>query len=133
MKKNDWKINLAQFLIDSASKPFKWGDFDCVLFSADGVLAQTGVDLAAEYRNTYSTKKEAYSLIEKKWNGDLHLTVSQNLPIREGTPQVGDVVVLDRPEGFVCGLYTGYYVACISLKGRYDVSLDKNSIVYAVD
>lgn len=133
MKKQNWKLELSQFLIDSSSKPFKWGEFDCVLFAADCVMVQTGIDLASDYRGSYSTKRQAYELIKSKWDGDFNSMLLEHLQLRKGAPNVGDIVVLDRKEGFVCGLYTGSYVTCVSLKGRYDVPLDQNSKVYNVD
>jgi hypothetical protein len=43
--------------------PFAWGTHDCCLFAADAVLAQTGVDPAAEFRGMYVDARGAVALL----------------------------------------------------------------------
>lgn len=53
-----------QFLLDRARAPFSWGSNDCALFCSDGILAQTGVDIAAEFRGKYSDEGGAFDAIK---------------------------------------------------------------------
>lgn len=55
----DWPQRLAQFFLERRAQPFRWGKNDCGLFAADAVLAITGVDLAADLRQTYRTEHES--------------------------------------------------------------------------
>jgi len=61
---HDYPERLAEFIESRRSMPFEWGVTDCCLFAADGVLAQTGIDLAANWRG-YSTAREAAGLIQR--------------------------------------------------------------------
>jgi hypothetical protein len=57
-----WEHKLAECIKDAYDKTFEWGTFDCCMFSADTVFALTGVDLAADYRGSYSTEDGAYAI-----------------------------------------------------------------------
>jgi Domain of unknown function (DUF6950) len=46
--------------------PFVLGTMDCSLWCADWVQMQTGVDLAAEWRGTYSTEQQYQALLLAK-------------------------------------------------------------------
>lgn len=51
------------FLLARARMPFAWGTNDCASFAADGILAITGVDLAADFRGKYSDEASALQAI----------------------------------------------------------------------
>jgi hypothetical protein len=55
---------LHAFLLQRAAVPFQWGVQDCALFAADGILAMTGVDIAAEFRGKYHDQASAMATIE---------------------------------------------------------------------
>lgn len=58
-RKEDWPEILAAFIHERRAMPFAWGSNDCCLFSADAILAMTGVDLMAGYRGKYSSALSA--------------------------------------------------------------------------
>lgn len=64
MKKANWVKKLMKVIKDRRTSKFKWGEFDCVLFACDCVKAMTANDPAKEFRNNYSTKKEALQEIK---------------------------------------------------------------------
>jgi len=133
MKKlNDWKFRLSTFLTESASKPFEWGENDCALFMADAVKAQTGCDIAQDYRGKYKTEIGSKKALKKYGAGTLKQTVEATFKRRKGAPMIGDVVLIERPEGTICGIFTGAVVACVFKNGRYDISLSKEAKVYKV-
>lgn len=51
--------------------PFKWGVNDCCLFSANIIYQLKGIDYAKGLRGNYSSKEEAYNLLNK-----VHLTTN---------------------------------------------------------
>lgn len=55
MRRLNWHQHLAQTLQAAMTRPFSWGEHDCCLFAADCVQAVTGVDVAADFRGTYTT------------------------------------------------------------------------------
>lgn len=61
---HDWQSRLYAAIDSKKDTPFAWGNNDCMMFSADMVLAVTGVDHAAVYRGTYATREEAQTIIE---------------------------------------------------------------------
>lgn len=46
---------LPQFIASSLADPFVWGQNDCALWCASGVLACTGYDPASDLRGTYKS------------------------------------------------------------------------------
>jgi len=62
MRVKNWDLRLLEVIEAARSKSFQYGIFDCALFSADCVLAQTGIDIAAEFRG-YESKIAALRII----------------------------------------------------------------------
>lgn len=58
-----------QFLLARAKAPFRWGVNDCALFAADGILAMTGVDIAAAFRGKYTDEASAMAAIRSVAGG----------------------------------------------------------------
>jgi hypothetical protein len=59
-----WATRYHHFLVSRARMKFAWGQHDCALFAADGVLALTGVDIAAEFRGKYPDETGALAAIK---------------------------------------------------------------------
>lgn len=112
---HDWVERLDRFIRESHTKPFKWGSFDCCLFSCDAVRAMTDVDLAADFRGKYRSKTGAAKLM-KKFKGveGIAWKVAAEHSLIEVpalTAQRGDVVLLDTDLGPALGV--------VSLDGRF--------------
>jgi hypothetical protein len=61
-RKHSWPEDLHAFFEARKGEPFSWGKNDCCLFTADAILAMTGVDVAAEYRGkNYSDEAGAFA------------------------------------------------------------------------
>lgn len=56
---------LSTYLSHAMVKPWRWGEFDCMLWVADWVKVCTGIEVAAEYRDRYTTAREARNLIKE--------------------------------------------------------------------
>lgn len=54
---------LQAYLASHMRTPFAWGRHDCVLFAADAVQAQTGVDRLGAYRGRWRTARGAARLL----------------------------------------------------------------------
>ena len=50
---------LKAFLREAASRPFIWGESDCILTGADWVREVEGWDPGADFRGRYDTEEEA--------------------------------------------------------------------------
>lgn len=69
MKLDQWEIPLENYIDSNQLTPFAYGTFDCCLFAANCVLAETGVDIATEYRGLYTDEATAFALLSKVTGG----------------------------------------------------------------
>lgn len=58
-----WRGRLGAVISAAAARNFEVGQHDCAIFTADCVLAITGVDLAAEWRGKYQTYRQGLTLM----------------------------------------------------------------------
>jgi hypothetical protein len=109
-RRNDWPERLSAFVESRRFSPFDWGKNDCALFAADGVLAMTDVDLAADLR-TYSDEAGAVALISKAGGmSGFARTLAQRVT---GLARRGDIVlaVIAGRETFGLCMGGGLYAA----------------------
>lgn len=72
MRIEGWEKILESHIQESASKPFAWGEFDCLTFVSDAVRAMTGIDPMSRklpddpetIRGAYQNETEAKALIK---------------------------------------------------------------------
>lgn len=62
-RKNGWRSRLGAVISAAGARHFEVGVHDCALFTADCVLAMTGIDLAEPWRGKYSTYREGLGLM----------------------------------------------------------------------
>lgn len=61
IRKPSWEQILDREIRAADEKDFVWGENDCCVFACNVVMALTGVDLAADLRDKYSSSLEAAS------------------------------------------------------------------------
>jgi hypothetical protein len=100
---NDWPTRLSDYVLRVAREPFKYGRLDCGLFVAGAIDALVGVDVVAELRGQYSTRREAFDVIASHCGRRSMEAIAAHLAERNGFPetpvafaQCGDPVVLRR-------------------------------------
>ena len=104
MRLADWDARLSAFLEARRARIFAWGSNDCALFVADGVLAMTGQDLAADFRGRYSTSRGSVRALRKWGAGTLEATVAASFADRPiGFARRGDIVMHDGALGICIG------------------------------
>lgn len=88
MRLPDWKKRFRHALRESVSKPFVWGETDCVHFTHGIVRAITGTDFMQNHR--YSSEREAIRLIYSA--GGLEKLVSSVLSVEPVKPNPKDIL-----------------------------------------
>jgi hypothetical protein len=120
-----------QFLIDRKTKPFEWGVNDCALFAADGVLAFTGIDLAADFRGKYSDEAGAMGAIKSITGGSTVADAAAYCAARHGLAEWthplmakrGDLVVISNTGG-------GAIAGLVHLNGSEVVSVGESGMTH---
>jgi hypothetical protein len=108
---NDWQSRLSEYLTSCAQQRFRYGVLDCGLFVAGAIAAMTDVDVAAELRGKYSSRREAFASIQRLCGRPTMPAVADYLAARfeiAETPvafaQRGDPVQLRRGRAASLGL-----------------------------
>ena len=119
-----WELSLSNYFDSVAFKPFKWGFHDCSLFMADAVLAMTGDDVAAPFREKYNSAESAEQALKDYGAGTLTRTLNAIFGKSKHIAQVkrGDVVMYDGAVGICCGTFS-----------RFIGSIDESSNVIVAD
>jgi hypothetical protein len=112
-RNHSWPEDLHMFIEARKSEPFSWGINDCCTFTADAILAMTGVDTAAEYRGkTYTTEAAAFAELHAICAGatvEDAAVYAANKYGMTALPSVlfaqrGDLVLLSGPDGLALGI-----------------------------
>jgi len=130
-------IALSEYLKSVRTKPFKWGEHDCVLHACNGLKAVTGTDIAAEWRGTYDSALSAKKIIKKCFDGDMDNGFTRFL----GEPHSnalkacrGDVVRITENGEHTYGIIddTGRHAVMITVKeGLMKISLSEIEKVWS--
>lgn len=122
---SDWETRLLAFLLSRRHTPFAWGGHDCSLFACDAVLAMTGVDIAADFRGTYSTALQAARVIKKFAGSDIIALAEKRAQeaklseIKPLTARRGDIALVRKVDGTALGIIglNPRYAYCVADPG----------------
>lgn len=114
----DWRSRLSAYLAETAREGFRFGSNDCALFSAGAVRAMTGHDPAAPWRGTYTTLEGGLKRMRKAGFQDhIALVANEFATCAPAFAQVGDIALIETPEGPALGIITGETIACLGPRG----------------
>lgn len=131
----DWRVRLVRTLDDVATKPFDWGDTDCVFgLAAPAVEAVTGEKMVEEFRGTYSTAAGAVRALLNHGYADLPDYLAQHFVERPpALARVGDLVLIRADEtGWGIGVVLGDRVAVMTPTGYGTVTRDRAERAFEV-
>ena len=104
----DWEDRLHDYLAGLAGASFAWGTLDCALFAAGAVLAMTGDDPAAAFRDRYGTARGSVRALRKWGAGTLEATIAATFADRPlAFARRGDLALVDGPLGASVGVVVG--------------------------
>ncbi len=118
----DWRQRFEAAIDDIRRTAFAWGTHDCgPALAGRIVLAVTGVDVAAPYRDQYRTASEAVRLIREAGFNDLADLVASILPeIHPSQARIGDIAAFSiegSPLGSALGVVNGERVFVLRPEG----------------
>ena len=120
-KLGNWEQNLADFLEESANKPFEWGKWDCCKFSDSAIKAMTGKTVIPKSLK-WSNEEEAKKAI-KSYGGSTLLKAMIKACKAKKLKEVdlayvkkGDLVVY-KEESQLVGISIGYNIVSPSSDG----------------
>ncbi len=82
-----WERKLAEFHKVAFGRPFVWGQTDCCLTASDAVLAITGIDPGARFRNQYDDMAGGYRALRDYSGGGVAQTL-ELLMAEHGWPEI---------------------------------------------
>jgi len=117
-----------EYLRTNAHAPFAWGTNDCCLFPANVILANTGVDIASDFRGKYTDEASAFALIKSVTGGSTvadaaaycatkHGLVEHTFPLMA---KRGDLVAMKNGDTLICGV--------VHLNGRHVVTVSESGL-----
>lgn len=133
-RRSDWQAALDQFLRTHQDQRFEYGKWDCCLFVCDAIVEMTGVDLAATYRNRYSTRAGAMGVIREQVGTASIQAVAVNAAAAHQMPELpvshahrGDMMLIERSRGYSLGLVAlnGRDVIVASRQGLWRLPLSR--------
>jgi hypothetical protein len=124
----DWQERLARFFALHRNRPFRYGQWDCCLFAADALREITGVDIAADLRGRYTSRRAAYDLIRNTVQRPSVRAVAERAALLHGMPEVpityarrGDMALIPRARDYSLGI--------VSLTGKEIVVLRARTLM----
>tara|TARA_R110000868_G_scaffold61095_5_gene185830 strand:+ start:909 stop:1334 length:426 start_codon:yes stop_codon:yes gene_type:complete len=122
----DWDLRLASFIESVRTKPFIWGQHDCLMFANNACNAQRGTGFADSELTGYSNSIDAL-LKCKKWlrdNGhpDIIDAIDNRLTrINTKYPSRGNIVAMPQAENqvlpYTFGVSVSQYCAFVAEHG----------------
>jgi len=130
--KEDWPEILDKCIDDARGKPFVRGQHDCCMWTADTVLALTGIDYAKEFRGKYKTIRGARKALGKKGLPGVMDTKFS----RTAHPKRGDIVLIPteitmQPVEAI-GICIGMTIALIGDNGLEFLPLSDSSAAWDI-
>lgn len=94
---------LSSFLSDLASRPWSWGECDCLMVLADWVKLRTGRDPAEGWRGRYRTARGAYRVALREGGLVEHVDrcMMSIARARTDAPQRGDIAIVQVTFGLM--------------------------------
>lgn len=91
---------LGRLFLAHHSKPFSWGENDCVTWAGDCAHALTGQDPIADLRGTYASEIAARRiLVARGWRTVAGLAAARYAEIPVAQARAGDWLVIEGADG----------------------------------
>lgn len=104
-----WTESLSIYLDRVRDEQFKWGSWDCALFAAGAIKAQTGTDITEGFKEAYGSWREAAAWLKANNYRSFAEAVTDRLgkPVHASQAGRGDIVMRRVGNGNVLGVCVG--------------------------
>ena len=99
----DWEQRLSALISDNRNRPYEISQWDCLLWPAAAVKAQTGTDYGKDHVGKYDSFASAYTYLNSLGfasPADLLASMFSEIPV--GFAQRGDIIIADDGIPAVC-------------------------------
>jgi len=120
-------------MLSRSLTPFSWGGHDCTLFAADCVLALTGTDPAAAYRDNYSSEAGAVAIIAAAGSLRALVTAAMGMEINPKLAQRGDVVLIEAAGKEALGICVGVNLVAATTVGYRSLPMKRAVAAWRVN
>lgn len=132
-RRTDWLSRLNAYIAEAQGRHFEYSRHDCAIFAAEWIAQATGDDLAAPFRGKYSTLAEGMLAVRRAgYTGPFDLLRAHFTTIPISQAQVGDLAMLDTPNGPAIGIVQGPRIYFVSDKGLQTVGLLDASVAFRI-
>lgn len=115
----NWQARLSTWLGTVSTRPMQPGQHDCCLFGAGAIEAQTGVDIAADWRGRYTTFAGGRRILRKAGFLDHVDLIARSLPEAHISAALeGDIAIVPGEAGDAVGVVQGAAVYVLQPSGR---------------
>lgn len=124
-RREDWTIQLNNFLETNRNREFERSVFDCVVFAGLAIKAMTDKDFVHEYIGTYKSKAEGMKKLKDIGINSLIELADECLGLSLISPNFacrGDVVAVKYEDEIA--------LAVIDLTGRRAVTTGKDGLIF---
>jgi hypothetical protein len=134
VRRLDWRVRLAEYLAECATKPFRYGQHDCALFAGGALAAVTGVDLTEPYRGRYATIRGGLRVLRRSGYDDAVALAAAHLRARDSgeTARPGDLAVVEADGVQALGVVQGGSIYLVSLNGLVLAPLAQAQTIFEV-
>lgn len=131
----NWRSELFNYVAEHKDQEFKYGKFDCCLFGAGAISAQTGVDIAEKYRGKYRSLKGGFKLLRKDGYKSYSDFISKHLNEIESAAfaQVGDIGIVVTDDGEAICIIMGAFAIGVSENGLVQFQLNHINRVFRIN
>lgn len=124
----DWQSRLQSYLDSCRAARFKYGTFDCCLFTCDCIQAMTGHDMAEWFRGKYTNRKQSMELIKQRTGHTGVKAIAEYAAAECGMRSV-PVLMAQRGDMVLVGDGPKAILGIVSLLGADIMCLNKTGIV----
>lgn len=103
-RKTNWHLDLEAAILAAATTTYTPKEFSCSLFAADCILAMTGEDVMASFRDIDAPELVAQLCADYEANVRAQAEGYGMEEVAPGLAQRGDLVGWDSPQGFTVGI-----------------------------